>query len=151
MSLKKQVMEATKEALRQKETEKLQCLRFLSAEIKNKEIQVRPKSLVDSDILALIQKLVKQRREGIQTFQDAGRMELAQKEEYELGILQGFLPPALSEEQVVQVVSDVINQLEAPSLKDMGRVMKEIMHRTKGATESQLVSRLVHEKLSVVE
>lgn len=101
------------------------------------------KEMTDDVILQVIAKGVKQREESIAQFESAGRAELAEGEKAEMSILKKYLPEQLSEEAVLAIVKDVIAATGATSKKDMGKVMKEVMARTKGQADGKLVSRLV--------
>lgn len=101
------------------------------------------KEMTDDVIIQVIAKGVKQREESIAQFESAGRAELAEGEKVEMSILKKYLPEQLSEEAVLAIVKDVIAATGATSKKDMGKVMKEVMARTKGQADGKLVSRLV--------
>ncbi len=147
MSLKETIMVELKTAMKEKNADKLSCLRFLQAQIKNKEIENRPNEITDEDILQVIKKLVKQRKEGIDQFTDAGRVDLADKEKAELAILETFLPEQMSEEQVTSLVESVIKELGATTMKDMGNVMKVVLEKSGGSADNKMVSQLVRKQL----
>jgi uncharacterized protein YqeY len=147
MSLKTKIMDDIKVAMREKNADRLNCLRFLQAQVKNKEIEVRPATITDEDILQVIKKLVKQRKEGIEQFVQHGRQDLADKEKVELGILEELLPSQMNEDQVRAIVDKVVADLGATSVKDMGAVMKEVLARTAGAADGKIVSQAVKSKL----
>ena len=112
MSLKNQITEDIKSAMKAKNAHRLEVLRFLFAQIKNKEITLRPKEITDQDVLSVILKQAKQRQEGLKQFQEAGREDLVEKEKKELTILKEFLPEPLSEDEIKQVINDVISSLK---------------------------------------
>ncbi|MCB0394278.1 MAG: GatB/YqeY domain-containing protein [Bdellovibrionales bacterium] len=147
MSLKERITSEMKTAMKDKNADKLNCLRFLQSHVKNKEIEVRPNTITDDDVLQVVKKLVKQRKEGIEQFEKAGRQDLADKEKVELGFLEEFLPAQMSEAQVQDIVKKVIADTGASSVKDMGAVMKEVMARTGGAADGKLISQLVKSSL----
>ena len=147
MSLRDQITSELKTAMKDRNADKLECLRFLQAQIKNKEIDIRPNVLSDDEILQVIGKLVKQRKEGIEQFQSAGRQDLVEKEERELAILESFLPEQMGESEVKAVIDGVVKDLGASSMKDMGAVMKEVLNKTQGAADGKLVSQLVKASL----
>lgn len=147
MSLKDQLTTDMKEAMKAKQTERLSTIRQLRSAIKNKEIDIR-KELDDDAVISVIGTLVKQRREAAQMYRDNDRLELAEKEEAELVVLQGYLPAQLGEDELRTIVSEVIISTGASSMKDMGKVMPQVMARTKGAADGKLVNQLVREKLS---
>ena len=146
MSLKDQLTEAMKEAMKAKQVDRLSTIRQLRSAIKNKEIELG-RELDDDAVISVIGTLVKQRREAAQMYRDNARPELADKEEAELAVLQEYLPAQLSEDEVRAVVAAVVAEVGATSLKDLGKVMPQVMARTKGAAEGKLVSRLVRELL----
>lgn len=148
MDLKEQLMADIKSAMKNKESEKLATLRFLHSAIKNKEIDSRPKELTEEDLLSVVKKAVKQRKEAIEQFQTAGRQDLVDKESSELKILSEYLPAQLSSEQVASIVDEVVAALGANSMKQMGAVMKEVMAKTNGAADNKLISQLIKDKLN---
>src|SRR5438046_1473061 len=116
-----------------KDTVKLNTLRFLNAQIKNKEIDSRPTPITADDVMAVVKKLVKQRKESIEQFSNAGRTDLADAETAELKVLESYLPAQMGREQIEKIVADVIAATGAKTIKDMGTVMKETQARTAGA------------------
>lgn len=147
MSLKDQLTEAMKAAMKAKQSDRLSTIRQLRSAIKNKEIEIG-EELDDAAVIAVIGTQVKQRREAAQMYHDNDRPELAAKEEAELAVLQEYLPAQLSEEELRVIVAEVIAEVGAVTLKDLGKVMPLIMARTKGAAEGKLVNQLVREKLN---
>jgi uncharacterized protein YqeY len=147
MSLKDQLTSDMKEAMKAKQTERLSTIRQLRSAIKNKEIEIG-KELDDDAVISVIGTLVKQRREAAQMYRDNERLELAEKEEAELAVLQDYLPAQLGEDELREIVSAVIAETGAASMKDMGKVMPQVMARTKGAADGKLVNQLVREQLS---
>ena len=140
-------MADVKSAMKNKEADKLSALRFLQAAIKNKEIDVRPNEITEDDVLGVIKKAVKQRKDSIEQYGQAGRDDLVQKETFELEIIQAYLPEQLSEEAVAKIVEQVIAETGASSMKDMGAVMQAVMAKTAGAADNKVVSQLVRGKL----
>ena len=147
MSLKETIMADIKSAMKSGDQKKLACLRFLQSAVKNKEIEVRPNEISEDDILAVLKKQVKQRQDSIEQFEKAGRTDLADQEKSELSILQNYLPEQMSEDKIRQIVAEVIEEIGADSMKQMGAVMKGVTARTKGAADNKLVSQAVKEKL----
>ncbi|MEA3543607.1 MAG: GatB/YqeY domain-containing protein, partial [Thermodesulfobacteriota bacterium] len=147
MSLKDQLMQDMKVAMKAKQAVRLGTIRQLRSAIKNKEIELQ-QELDDSAILSVIGTAVKQRREAAQMYNDNDRLELAAKEEAELLVLQQYLPAQLSEAEVRDIVAAVITESGATSMKDMGKVMPQVMVRTKGSADGKLVNQLVRELLS---
>jgi len=147
MGLKDQLMQDMKAAMKGKEVVRLGTIRQLRSAIKNKEIELR-QDLDDNGILGVITTAVKQRREAAQMYSDNDRPELAAKEEAEMAVLQGYLPAQLSEVEVRTIVTEVIADLGATSMKDMGKVMPQVMARTKGCADGKVVNQLVRELLA---
>ena len=123
MSLKETLTAAMKESMKAKDTVRLSTVRMTLAAIKNKEI-AEGGELDDAAVTAIMSTMVKQRREAAEAFRAGNRLELAEKEEVELLILQSFLPEQLSEDEVRELVDAVVVELDAGSMKDMGGVMK---------------------------
>lgn len=140
-------MADVKSAMLNKEQVKLNTLRFLQAAVKNREIELRPAAMTSDEVMAVIKKLVKQRKESIEQFTNAGRKDLADQESSELAVLESYLPQQMGREQVEKIVADVIAAVGAKSIKDMGAVMKETVARTQGAADNKLVSELIKSKL----
>lgn len=147
MSIKEQIMADVKSAMKAKEQEKLSALRLLSAALKNKEIELRPEALTDQDAMSVIKKLVKQRQDSIEQYSAAGRTDLADKEKFELSILEAYLPAQMSKEQIAKIVEEVVAATGASSMKDMGNVMKQITEKTQGQADNKMVSELVKARL----
>lgn len=147
MSLREKVLEDIKTAMKAKEADRLSAIRFLQAAIKNKEIELRPNGITEQDILGVIKKLVKQRRDSIEEFSKAGRTDLVDKEKFELGVLEAYLPAQMSNEQVAKIVDEVIKATGATTLKQMGGVIKDVMAKTGGQADGKVISDLVKSKL----
>ncbi len=145
--LKQDIEQQIKEALKAGEQFKLSALRFLLAAIKNEEI-ARQREATDEDVVAVLQKQAKQRRESIEAFAKGGREELAEKERQELEILNKFLPQQMSEEEVKKTVQEVIAELPETERNNFGKVMGASMARLKGKAEGNLVSKAVKESLA---
>lgn len=148
MDLKEKILSDMKEAMKAKETQRLEVLRFLQSAVKNKEIELRPNPIDGNEILGVVTKQVKQRKESIEQFEKAGRQDLVDKEKFELSVLEGYLPQQISRADLEQIVSEVIISLNATSLKQMGAVMKEVLAKTAGAADGKLISEVVKTKLS---
>jgi uncharacterized protein YqeY len=148
MSLKEQIESDTKEAMKARDSERVSALRMVSSAIKNKMIEVRPNDLTDDDVIGVLKKLSKQRKDSIEQFQKAGRDDLAEKEQRELAVLEKYLPEQMSEQQITQIVEATIAEMGASSMKDMGKVMGAVTGKTQGAADNKLVSQIVKSKLS---
>jgi len=125
-------------------------LSFLRAQIKNIKVDKRLETVSDEEVFTVIKKQAKQRLDSITQFKAGGRMDLAQKEEKELVLLKKYLPVEMSSEQLVKIIEEVIKESGAASIKDMGRVMKEVLARTAGQADNQTVGALVKERLSKI-
>lgn len=148
MDLRAKILSDMKEAMKSKDQVRLDTIRFLQAAVKNKEIEVRPNTITDDDVLSVVKKLVKQRKESIEQYKAAGRTDLSDKEEAELKILEDFLPAQMSKEQVEALVAATITELGATSIKDMGPVMKAVIAKSQGSADNKLVSELIRAKLT---
>jgi uncharacterized protein YqeY len=148
MEILPKIMNEIKEAMRSKDSVKLGTLRFLQAAIKNREIEMRPTPITDDEVMAVIKKLVKQRKESIEQYKAGNRQDLVDQEAAELKILETYLPSQMTKEQVEKLVIEVMTQLNAKTIKDMGAVMKEVLAKSGGAADNKLVSELVRAKLS---
>jgi uncharacterized protein len=147
MALRERLVEEMKSAMKNKEVLKLSVIRMVRSVLKNKEIELK-KELEDQEITEVISTLVKQRRESIKLFQEAGRNELAEKEETELGFLLEFLPKQLERNEIIDIVAKAINDSGAQGAKDIGKVMKIIIPHVSGRADGRLVNEIVKEKLS---
>jgi len=150
MSLKETITEQVKVAMRARDSARLATLRFLQAAIKQKEIDER-KDLVDADVLTIIEKQIKQRRESIAAYEQAGRTETADQEKAEVVVLQEFLPQAASEAEVDAVITAAIEQARADGAQGpaiMGKVMATVKQALAGRAEMSQVSQRVKAKLS---
>ncbi len=147
MSLLKKLQEEMKSAMKSGDKERLATIRMLISEIKKVQIDTK-KELSDEEIIKILQKYAKQRKDSIEQYRKAGREDLAEKEERELKIVQEFLPQPLTEEEIQKIVEEVIKETGASSMKDMGKVMKVVMEKTQGRAEGSVVSKIVKEKLS---
>ena len=148
MSLKEKILADLKEAMKSKEAEKLSAIRMLQAAIKNREIELRPNGITEQDVLAVLRKMVKQRKDSITEFEKAARNDLADKEKFELGVLEVYLPAQMSPEQLTTLVEEVIKAQAATSQKQMGAVVKEVMNRAAGMADGKMISDLVRSKLA---
>ncbi len=142
----KKLQDEMKAAMKSGDKERLSTIRMLISEIKKVQID-KKKELSDEEIVEILQRYAKQRRESIKQYREAGREDLAEKEERELKIVQEFLPEQLSEEEIEKIVEEVINETGASSMKDMGKVMKAVMEKVKGRAEGSVVSSIVKKKL----
>jgi len=147
MSLKDRITEDMKAAMRAKEAERLGTIRLLLAACKQKEVDERV-TLDDAMVVAIVDKLIKQRKDSISQFAAAGRQDLADKETAELKVLEAYLPARLSAEEVNAAVAALVAELGATGPADMGKVMGAAKQRFAGNADMGLVSQLVKKKLA---
>jgi len=147
MSLKARIQEDVKQAMRAHERERLAALRLLTAAIKQKEVDERIE-LDDTQVLAVLDKMAKQRRESLDQFQQAGRDDLAAKEQYELDLIQAYLPEPLSEQQLSDLIRSTIAEVGATSIRDMGSVMNALREQVQGRADMKAVSQAVRTQLA---
>lgn len=141
-----QIQSDLKQAQLARDEIKVSTLRLLLSEIKNTEI-AKGNDLVDQDVISVIQKEAKKRKEAIVAFRAGGREESAAKEESELKVLEQYLPSQLSTEELTKIVDETINEQGATSIQDMGKVIGVVMGKVKGQADGGTVSTLVKEKL----
>lgn len=146
MALRERLSEEMKEAMKARDDLRLSAIRLIRSAVKNRDIELK-RELGDQEIVEVIASLVKQRRESIRLFSEAGRQDLVEKEEKELAVLLAFLPQQLSREEVAELVERVIAECGAQGSKDMGRVMKALTPHVAGRADGKTVSDLVREKL----
>lgn len=147
--ISKQISEDLKSAMKAGEKDRLTLLRSLSSALKNAAIEKGNASatLEDSEITAVIRKQVKQREDSLKAFQDAGRPELAEKEQSEKELLEAYLPAALSEEQTIALIEECITETGATSRKEMGAVMKLLQEKSQGRADNKILSQEVMKRL----
>jgi uncharacterized protein YqeY len=147
MTLKEQLNDAMKAAMKARDDLRLSAVRMVRAAVKNREID-KQQEMDDQGVIEVISTLVKQRRESIRMYLDGNRPELAAREETELNILLGFLPAQLSPIEIDALVLRIIEETGAEGARDMGRVMKELAPLTAGKADGRLVSEAVKARLS---
>ncbi|OHB27969.1 MAG: glutamyl-tRNA amidotransferase [Desulfuromonadaceae bacterium GWC2_58_13] len=147
MSLLEQMNTSMKEAMRAKDSLRLNAIRLVKSSIKNKEIEAR-KEFDDQEVIGVLSSLVKQRRESAQVYRDNGRIDLAEKEEKELAVIQEFLPRQIGEEEIKAIIEEAVLETGAASMRDMGKVMKIVTGKTVGCADGRLVSELVKTRLA---
>jgi uncharacterized protein YqeY len=145
--LKARLQDDMKTAMKAKQKERLVVIRGIIAAVKQREIDDQIE-LDDTQILAVLDKLVKQRKDSAQQFRDADRQELAEKEEMEMAVIQEYLPAALSPEEIAQFIAEAISATGAESMKDMGKVMGMLKAKVQGRADMSEVSALIKQKLS---
>ena len=136
-----------KTAMRAKDAPRLSAVRLILAAIKQREVDER-KELTDADVVAVVEKMIKQRRESIAQYEQASRKDLADVEKFELQLLSGYLPQQMSDAEVSQAVEAAIAEAKPTGIKDMGKVMAVLKPRLAGKADMGKVSNLVKNKLS---
>ena len=147
MVLKEKITVDMQDAMRSKDSEKLNAIRLLQSSIKQKEVDDRVE-IDDTMILNIIEKMLKQRRDSIEAFKKANRNDLVEKEEFEVRILQAYMPEPLSLEDVEKEIDSAIKAIDANSMKDMGLVMKAVKLKVSGRANMAEVSQKIKEKLT---
>ncbi len=147
MMLRDRLVDEMKAAMKARDDVKVSAIRMVRSAVKNREIDLG-KELDDREITEVIASLVKQRRESIRLFQEAGRSDLVAKEERELAILMDFLPKQLDRVEIAEIVEKAIAESGAQGLRDMGKVMKLVMPQVSGKADGNVVGEIVRGKLS---
>ncbi len=147
MLLKDQISNDLKDAMRAGDAKKRDAIRLLTAEMKRKEVDERV-TLADGDVVAIIDKMLKQRRDSIAQFEKGGRQDLADNEKFELGVLQAYMPQGLSEAEIADAVAASIAESGAKGPADMGKVMAVLKPKLAGRADMSKVSGLVKAKLA---
>jgi uncharacterized protein len=147
MTLKERITEDMKGAMRAGEKERLGTIRLVLAAIKQREVDERI-TLDDGQVLAVLEKMIKQRREAITQFESGGRADLVAKEQAELAVLQTYLPAQLSETEIDALIAEAIASTGAASIKDMGKVMGIVKAKAQGKADMGAVSARIKQKLS---
>ena len=141
------IEEAVKASMKSRNKETTSTLRMAMSELKKEEIDKRI-NLEDEQVIQILQRMIKQRKDSYSQFSDAGRNELAEKEQNEINILSDFLPEQLSEEELTLIVTEVIKETAASGPQDMGKVMGSLKQRIQGDADMGLVSKIVKGNLS---
>jgi len=147
MTLKSQIQDDVKNAMRARDQKRLTALRLITAAIKQVEVDQRIE-VDDQAVLAVLDKMVKQRRESLQQYEAAGRDDLAAQEKFELELITVYLPEALSAEEVNALIKQVVNDTGASSIRDMGMVMNSLREEVQGRADMKQVSNAVKALLS---
>jgi len=147
MTSQEKIQKDMVEAMKSKDRLRLDVLRGVKTAIKNKEIETM-KQLGEGDVVQVLNALVKQRRDSIEQFTKGARFDLVEREEAELKILENYLPPAVGEQEIREVITQAIGETQASSAKDMGKVMKLVMGKFSGrVVDGKLVNQLVRSLL----
>jgi uncharacterized protein YqeY len=147
MSLKARIIEDVKNAMRARQREQLAALRLLTAAIKQKEVDERIE-LNDEQVLAVLDKMVKQRRESLEQYRRAGRDDLADKEQFELDLIQTYMPEPLSAQELAELIRTTIAEVGASNIRDMGSVMGALRGQVQGRADMKAVSQAVKAQLA---
>jgi len=147
MGLKAQLLQDMKEAMRAKDKVRLSTIRMINSLIKNAEIEKRGE-LTDDEIIQLLMKYAKQRKEAIEMYEKGGRQDLVEKEKTELAVVESYLPKRMSEEEIRELVKKAIESTGASSPKDIGKVMQHVMPKVKGRADGSVVNKIVREMLA---
>jgi len=146
MSLRTQISEDMKTAMRAKEAQRLSAIRLLLAAIKQREVDER-KELDDKEIVGVVEKMIKQRRESISQYEKASRADLVEAEKFELGVLQAYMPQQLSDAEIEAAVSAALAESGAQGMRDMGKVMAILKPQLSGRADMSAVSSMVKARL----
>ena len=151
MELRERIASNLKDAMKSKDAARLATLRLMNAAIKDKDIELRGEGedgVSDADVLAILGKMVKQRRESARAYEEGGRLDLAGREQSEIVVIEEFLPKKLSGEEIAKAVDAAISQAEATSIRDMGRVMGALKEEYAGRMDFGQVGPMVKERLA---
>jgi hypothetical protein len=152
MTKREEFSAALKEAMKNKDQVTLSTVRLIQAALKDKDINARgtgnPDGITEPEILSMLQSMVKQRIESAKTYRDAGRPELAEREEAEIKIIESFLPKQMGDDEAAAAIEDVIKDIGAADIKDMGKVMNELKARYAGQMDFGKAGGTVKQKLS---
>jgi uncharacterized protein YqeY len=145
--LKQSITDAMKDAMRAKDKPRLSTIRLMLSELKRIEVDERI-DLPEDRIISILEKMIKQRRDSVKQYTDGGRPELADAENTEIGIIQEFMPAALSEAEISEIVSKAITATGAAAMQDMGKVMNEVRPQLAGRADMSVVSKMVKQQLA---
>lgn len=149
MSIEKKLMEDMKSAMKEQDKIRLETIRGVRAQLKNAQIEVG-RELTEEEVIQVLMNAAKKRKEAIEQYQALGREDRAATETQELKIIESYLPEQLSAEKIARIVDEVIREVNAGSMKDMGKVMGAIMPKVKGKADGKIVQQVVREKLSAL-
>lgn len=152
MNLREQVNTALKQAMKDKDTARLGTLRLINAAIKDQDIAQRAngpeaKGVGDPEILSILGKMTKQRNESVRAYEEAGRIDLAERERQEISVIEEYLPRQLSEDEIAAAIDTAISESDADSIRDMGKVMGKLKESYTGQMDFGAVGPMVKDKL----
>lgn len=145
--LQARILEETKTAMKARDKSRVAALRMVNAEIKRMEVDER-RALSDDDVLGVLSRMLKQRRDSLSQFEAAGREDLAAQERFEIGVIEGFMPQAMSEAEIEALVDKVVSDTGASGMQDMGRVMGAVKGAITGRADMAVVSAKVKARLA---
>lgn len=148
MSLEEKLLADFKDAMKNRESAKVSTLSFLRAQLSYSALEKKKDKLDDADVLNVIKRLIKQHQDSIDQFKLGNRTDLVEKEEKELVILKSYVPEEVSADELKKIIGAVVKDISAEGMKDMGKVMKEVLVRTAGRADNKTVSELVRDVLS---
>ncbi len=155
MNLREQVNAAVKQAMKDKQAERLTTLRLINAAIKDQDIASRgtgsEDGVADAEILHILGKMTKQRNESVRAYEEGGRIDLAEREQHEIAIIEEFLPRQLGEEEVASAIDKAISDTGASSIRDMGKIMGTLKEKYTGQMDFGAVGPLVKDKLCAAQ
>lgn len=147
MSLKERIQDDMKSAMRARDKERLAVIRLILAAIKQREVDERI-TLTDTQVISVLERMLKQRRESITQYQTAGRDDLAAKEAFEVSVIQTYMPDALSDAEIDSIINSAIAATGAHSIRDMGKVMALIKDQVQGRADMAVISARIKARLS---
>lgn len=153
MNLREQVNTALKQAMKDKDTARLGTLRLINAAIKDQDIAQRAngpeaKGVGDPEILSILGKMTKQRNESVRAYEEAGRIDLAERERQEISVIEEYLPRQLTEDEISAAIDTAISESDADSIRDMGKVMGELKSQFTGQMDFGVVGPMIKDRLS---
>ncbi len=152
MDMRERVVAALKKAMKDKAADRLSTLRLINAAIKDREIAARgqegEQEIGDSEILAILGKMVKQRQESARAYEEGGRLDLAESELGEITIIEEFLPRQLKDDEVAEAINAAVEKIGASSIRDMGKIMGELKSKYTGQMDFSKVGPIIKERLS---
>ena len=148
MSLLERLNNDMKQAMRDKAKDQLSVIRMLKSSLQNEALKKADRELTEEEELTILSRELKQRKDSLQEFENAGRIDLVDKVLIEIGYVEAYMPKQLSEEEVSKIVSETIEEINASSKADMGRVMGALMPKLKGKADGSLINKLVQQHLS---
>ncbi|GIO19763.1 hypothetical protein J18TS1_28630 [Oceanobacillus oncorhynchi subsp. incaldanensis] len=147
MTLLDRLNQDMKQAMKNKDKETLSVIRMVKASIQNESIKLGKDTLSEDEELTILSREVKQRKDSLQEFKNAGREDLVEKTEKELEILEQYLPKQLSDEELTSIIQETIKEVDAGSMKDMGKVMGSVMPKVKGQADGTKIKQIVEQQL----